>query len=164
MKGKKTLFLFLALLLPGCIFVFLKIFGKNQFDVPLLYQEGKIEAPADCGYSYDVPYSIPDSIMKKIESGGRSALYVLNFSGAQAVLNRLMTETQGEDLSFVLASDLFGDANAQRIIKDCILLMKAPADLVLIDTEKRICGYYSSAKLDDVDRLLLETKILLKKY
>ena len=37
MKQKKTVFLFLALILPICIFLFLKFFGKNEFAVEPLY-------------------------------------------------------------------------------------------------------------------------------
>ena len=40
MKSKFIKFttLFLALLLPVCIFLFLKMFGSNEFNIPIYYQ------------------------------------------------------------------------------------------------------------------------------
>ena len=64
MRGKKALFLFLALALPICIFVFLKMFGRNEFDVPLLYDKGVLQKPAECNVVYNEPYTIADSIMR----------------------------------------------------------------------------------------------------
>ena len=41
---------------------------------------------------------------------------------------------------------------------------KAPANVVLVDSEKRIRGYYSIGSREEVDRLILELQILLSKY
>lgn len=39
----KGIYLFLLILLPVLIFLFLKGFGKNQFDIPVLYPNGVID-------------------------------------------------------------------------------------------------------------------------
>jgi hypothetical protein len=163
MKGKKVLFLFLALLLPACVFVFLKMFGKNEFEVPLLHQEGTIEPSPECNFNYATPYTISDSVMSRVETEGSASLYLLSFSNDEAVISRLKTEAGEEGLRFVAASRLAENAGTRQKIKDCILLSKT-TDLVLLDNQKRIRGYYSTQKLDDVDRLILEIKIILKKY
>lgn len=39
----KGIYLFLLILLPVAIFLFLKAFGRNQFDIPVLYPNGVID-------------------------------------------------------------------------------------------------------------------------
>jgi hypothetical protein len=43
--SKKIIYLLIALCLPALIFVFLKFFGKNQFDIPVYFKDGVEEAP-----------------------------------------------------------------------------------------------------------------------
>ena len=40
MKNKKGLYLFLLILLPALIFLFLKGFGRNEFQIPIYYTNG----------------------------------------------------------------------------------------------------------------------------
>ena len=40
MKNKKGFYLFLLILLPALIFLFLKGFGKNEFQIPIYYTDG----------------------------------------------------------------------------------------------------------------------------
>src|SRR5688572_25080711 len=105
MKGKKALFLFLALLLPVGIFVFLKIFGENQFDVAPLHQEGMIEAPANCNLKYTTPYIIPDSVMSTVRIGYAS-LAILNFSEEDSVLQRVREEVAETEVQVISPSSL----------------------------------------------------------
>jgi hypothetical protein len=76
MKGKKLIYLFLALLLPGCIFVFLKLFGKNEFAVQPLYESVAPTLPNEC-QPVTLPYLIPDSIGRTINSKNDSLVLVL---------------------------------------------------------------------------------------
>jgi hypothetical protein len=80
MQGKKIIILFLGLALPGLVFVFLKMFGKNQFDVPLLHEQGVTDVDTSCLYDYPVPYTVPDSILQKLYAKNKS-LIVVNFGG-----------------------------------------------------------------------------------
>src|SRR5687768_13056805 len=59
---KKPILLFLALLFPACIFVFLKFFGKNEFSVPPLYTEIYPDGREECGVSVTLPYHIPENV------------------------------------------------------------------------------------------------------
>ena len=77
MKGRKVLFLSLALLLPVAIFVFLKIFGQNEFQVAVMHQEGKIDAPENCDFVYSTPYRIPDSVAAMVGMNSADSLYVI---------------------------------------------------------------------------------------
>lgn len=52
---KKSIFLLLTLAIPVSIFLFLKLFGTNKFDVPVLFEEGI----PDCVGS-QIPHAVPD--------------------------------------------------------------------------------------------------------
>jgi hypothetical protein len=162
MSGKKIVFLFLALLLPVSIFVFLKIFGSNQFDVPPLHQDHIDGKPADCSLNYQAPYVLPDSVMEKIRAGKKSLLYILNFSNDSSVLQQATDDIDANELTIVQSHTLsFPDVD---FIKRCLLIVPPPYDLVLIDKEKRIRGYYKGNDREELDRLVVELKIILKKY
>jgi hypothetical protein len=161
MKGKKIILLSLALLLPICIFLFLKIFGKNQFDVPLLFQEGKIDVPSHCNLDLTAPYVLPDSIMNALASGNDAPLYILDF--AETDLSRIREQFDKDQVEIKNASDLAQTQTDLNFLRDCIVLLKEPANIVLID-QRTIRGYYNGNKRDEIDRLLVEINIILKKY
>ena len=160
MRGKKILFLFLALLLPVCIFLFLKIFGKNQFDVTPLHQE-EVIAPVDCNLHYSAPYTLADSTLRLFRGRGEAKFYLVNFSRDLDVPGWIDSEIN--DPSLTILDGLSLGTNPQQIGK-CILLLSPPSDLVLVDNQGSIRGYYNGADLDERDRLVVELKILLKQY
>src|SRR5687768_5747295 len=93
MKSTKLLFLFLCLLLPVAIFVFLKIFGRNEFQVPILHVNGDIHAPTHCGFDYQIPYRIPDSVMRDLGATAADSLYVVYFGHKlSAAMSRVSVE------------------------------------------------------------------------
>ena len=47
---------------------------------------------------------------------------------------------------------------------ECTLLLNPTLDLVLLDGKKRIRGQYNSNERDEVDRLMTELDIILKRY
>jgi len=77
MKGRKLLFLFAALLFPIAIFIFLKIFGENEFQVPVFYQDGLIGRPAGCDLIQTTPYALSDSVMAYLGANPSDSLYVV---------------------------------------------------------------------------------------
>ncbi|HEY0654776.1 MAG TPA: hypothetical protein VGD65_16680 [Chryseosolibacter sp.] len=159
MQGKKALFLFLALLLPIGIFIFLKLFGKNEFDVPAFYQDKGPVVNASCPYVYQAPYRVADSVMTKLERQ-KNALYLIHFA---ALGPRLKQEVDDPQISSILATDFFRQ-DELNVLRNCILLVPAAQDMVVVDNDGKIRGYYNSADREEVDRLLLEFEILLKKY
>ncbi|NJM25917.1 MAG: hypothetical protein HC859_10980, partial [Bacteroidia bacterium] len=63
----KKIILVIALIMPVGIFVFLKIFGKNEFAVAPLYRSGAIDVPDGCaGTTYQVPYTLPDEALEAV--------------------------------------------------------------------------------------------------
>lgn len=162
--GKKVVFLFLALLLPVCIFLFLKIFGKNEFDVAPLHEQGVPDAPAHCDLTYSSPYLLPDSVMRLISKNSNAPLVILNFSGDEAVLQRVYDEVSESEVKTVYPPALALREEELSFLKSCVLLLNDPYDVVLIDSQRRIRGYYQGSSREEIDRLLIELSIILKKY
>ena len=57
-KGIKLIILFITIALPVFIFLFLKIFGENRFDIPIYHQEENTDMDADCG-PISFPHVVP---------------------------------------------------------------------------------------------------------
>jgi hypothetical protein len=161
MGGKKLVLLFLALLLPVVIFIFLRLFGKNEFAVPLLYEEGVSNAPATCNVRYPTPYFVPDSIVNQIKDNTAEIL-VLNFSDQPTTEMQVVREEFDKDAVMIKSASSLNFVD-KKFLAECILLMSTPNEIVLIDSENRIRGYYRNTR-EEVDRLILELKIMLKKY
>lgn len=164
--GKKGIFLFVALLLPGVIFVFLKLFGKNEFAVEPLFQKEKPAAMSGCG-DITLPYRVDAAVVKEILPE-RDSLVLIWFvkdatasSAAATEMGQLKTELAGDPVGFVSI-----DRDDQRFTDwyDCRFLMRGPLDAVIVDKSGVIRGQYELEDRDEADRLRTEVTILLKKY
>ena len=78
MKSTKALFLFLALILPVCIFLFLKFFGRNDFEFNPLFSDAPPPGDANC-LPVTTPYLVPDSVTSQL-SIGNDSLVVIAFN------------------------------------------------------------------------------------
>ena len=67
-NAKKGILLFLALLMPAVIFIFLKMFGRNEFDVTPLFQD-KVAVAGECNLEYVTPYRVADSVRAGLGTG-----------------------------------------------------------------------------------------------
>ena len=164
MKGKKAILLTLALLLPVAVFIFLKIFGRNEFQVPVLHQEQNIDVPENCNFQYTSPYRVADSVIANIGLNKKDSLYVFYFDPSlNTAMKRVSVEFAGASLRIVSATDFSGDTDLS-VMRQCVLLMKSPASVALLDHRNLIRGYYDGTDRDEVDRLIVEIKIILKQY
>ncbi len=163
--NRKIIFLLLALALPVLVFVFLKFFGKNEFVVEPLYQTAELKLPLDCA-GIKFPYFISDSVYSFLKRGHEtdSLLVILYESRAKDV------KASADQLIRVQESFQFGTGlGLKRIAMEdksiaCSLLLQSSLDLVLVDAKKRIRGQYNSNDRDEVDRLMTELDIILKRY
>ncbi len=163
---RKIIYLFLALLLPGLIFVFLKRFGKNEFAIPLYHQQGVDSLNSICGTRYEQPYRLPDTVLQKTGwTGGPASLFVFDPAIGEPGELRKIAETFNErELQTIEVSNhQFGNATINRW-RSCVFMVRGPWNAVLVDNEKRIRGYYAINSREETDRLILELEILLKKY
>jgi hypothetical protein len=182
MKGIKIIYLLLALALPVFVFLFLKYFGQNQFDVEPLFTEAMpMGFRAECNYAYELPYSIPEHILQDMEWSSRDSLTLFYFTTVKSsatALNRIQEEHLSSEVHIVELSEdsrkpealdslgLITSVERSEIayVKKCFLFIDEPNNLLLVDNQRKIRGIYQAENRDEIDRLLLEVKIILKKY
>lgn len=161
MKGTKAFLLFLALILPVCIFLFLKIFGRNEFKVEPLFSDKPPLASDGCS-AVSAPYVLHDSIMTQLSFGKDSLLVVvfeaINSAGSQS--NRIKEELTNLSVGFLTLPV----SDRHLLWKRCVFFLEESQDLVAVDAKGRIRGQYSSADRDDIDRMLTELTIILNRY
>lgn len=147
----KKLVLVVALILPIGTFLFLKFFGKNEFRVEPLFQNGTIPSVAGCP---DVvsPYKVPDSVTLRYKDA--SSLYLLDFSGNPSKQTLLTSK--------------FADFPELKVVKQelaaelCVYRIAPNISFVLVDQYGVIFGHFSDSR-EELDRLMAEVRIILKK-
>ena len=164
--AKKIIFLFLALALPGLIFVFLKRFGKNEFNIPIYYAQRADSLNAVCGTHFQDPYTVPDSVLNKLNWKPVKATVWFFGNGKQTIeANRLFNEFDVHDFSLRAEMGINGGHVAELPRwQSCAFFVTEKKPIILMDEQKRIRGYYGSDSLDEMDRLIVEMKILLKQF
>ena len=163
--NKKLIFLFVAFLLPGLIYTFLKVFGSNSFYVVPLFQT-EVSVPVGCP-EVKTPYLIPQHVLSSlIPAGNKDSLFLVFYKIDEAKLGSTSGNLQeiqkqiapeGDGVSLIkIKSDTLG--------LNCALLLAPVMDIVLLDRDNRIRGQYASEDREEVDRLGTELDIILKKY
>ncbi len=183
---KKLVFLFLALLLPVLIFLFLKSFGKNEFEVPVLFTDSVEVSQACSSFSYATPYTLNDSILTTLAWNKTDSFTVVilmdsvkkNTHERLIQAGRLTTAFAQQPLSVVLVqvqpvqppvSVLVRTVQVSEyefeVIRNCVLLLVPDQDAVVVDARHRIRGQYNLLKREDADRMIMqELNILFKRY
>lgn len=181
MKSKQLIILSLAFVLPIMIFIFLKTLGKNEFAVEPLYQLGAINVSVDCGVEYKTPYTVSQRVLEDLYWSEQDSLTLYVFDVLQfdeaAVTTKLKETYSGEELELhkVISDSLsigkgqdmnpiLRDAVTIEQLMDCFFIMEKGKNAVLVDKLKRIRGHYDLSKREEIDRLAVEVKIMLKKY
>lgn len=161
---KKRAYLFLALLLPGLVFVFLKYFGSNRFDIPVYYAES-VKPPEGCSALIKAPYVLPDSVWKYFPERKVANVMVIAVSeeDVKEVTDGLTGEFGDKITARAMEQLSLTDSTRSRWVT-CVFLAEGPKTTVLFDNQGRIRGYYDIRSLDEVDRLRVELKILLEQY
>jgi hypothetical protein len=160
-KSKKGVVLMLALAVPGLIFVFLRQFGENKFDVPPLY-EGGAPTSGNCVQHTQGPYRVPREVLNSLGVGNqKEALKVISFHDGQLdhVMNQLAHVFGDSVIRIYSASHLPADSIA--LLKNCYFFVHEPDNLVLVDSDQRIRGYYNVKRQEELDSLTLESRIIL---
>lgn len=148
----KKLILFVALPLPVLVFIFLKLFGKNEFEVPVYWSDGVY---VDGCEPRPGPYTLPDSVLKAWGwRGNEATLLVISESGIRNNLVRVSQLFASGDYATIKVPEA----------PTCLLLAGDSSKVVLIDDQKRIRGYYTPTTQKETDRLAVELRILLKQY
>lgn len=181
MMFKKIVYLVLALALPVSIFLFLKIFGKNQFEVEPFFKEGVVNVPEGCQQPPSGEYRVPIEILEQMAWTTNDALALYYFPESGSINkspfvrireNFMSTEIQIiEIINLSGVPDSISSSNIVRIpdteltaMKNCYFFLTKPNDLVLVDNQRQIRGIYQLSNREEIDRLLMEASILLKEY
>jgi hypothetical protein len=146
----------MALILPIAIFIFLKLFGKNEFDIAIYYPNG---VDSVCVHNTSKPYQVPDSILASLHWGNKPTLVTYNPSKVE--IDHL--KHVWEDFNPSEVTSIFLPTDSTKL-RDCVFILRYPWNTVLIDKERHIRGYYNLKTREETDRLIVELKILLNKY
>jgi protein SCO1/2 len=186
-KFIKGTVLFTALLLPVLIFVFLKMFGENQFDIPV-FNYSELTSQINCD-EVTLPHTV-EHIQGTLEfenSISAVKIYHVMADGINTTeLKNLMVAKDrltGSDVSIhsIAKKD---STNAIVDLKttyqvagiwelgempsddlndyiNCQLIITEGESLVLVDADGIIRGYYFGEDEKEIDRLIVESKIML---
>lgn len=96
MNKTKSIILFLTLIFPVLIYLFLQGFGKNEFDIPVYFEEGILDPLGDCPkYSSVQPYqinrSIVDQMLNEREGTEKFIVYEVGNTDSHQLRNNLYT-------------------------------------------------------------------------
>jgi len=204
-RGIKILVLTILLLTPAAIYIFLQVFGHNEFDLPFYSEEGKLEESSSSSNSVLKPKTfsfeeLRDSdgikvgqdnfagdiivlelisaqsdhkkrdyqikrISKIFRNEGSVRIVRVFFDSNLSGTKQLGTEANQETNVSVLYTDL-GDLNNmiqfERSSNESTEEGKRYDKMLLLDKQHRIRGDYSADDFEEIDRLILEVKILLK--
>ncbi len=158
---RKPIILIAVLLVPIGVFLFLRYFGKNEFDIPVFYTD-KMEKKADCNFEYLLPYLVPDSLTTTLHLNTSKSVLIVDSSGMKKDFANLSEEFSKEEFSVVFLSELPKEKSRQ--LTDCILFLSPEFSAVLVDDKRQIRGYYKLQNREEMDKLDVELKVLLKKY
>jgi protein SCO1 len=197
----KILIIFLTLVIPVAVYVFLRSYGENHYAVPVLYENGLPADTSEC-ITENQPHRVrmnfalgdmtgntSDAIFEEnlsvvdidMESGQQpgDAGYPLDrvagvFTGNPAVQfiiirpasHSIPVKQIPSDDRFIYVygtgEEISGFARCELILLDFPdRVDRKSRRFVLIDNQGRIRGYYQAGDFDEVDRLILEMKIIL---
>jgi protein SCO1/2 len=208
MKKSKIFILLFTLSFPVILYLFLRFYGQNKFDLPVFF-ETEVKAYCDNtnineesikiytqegdsiqlleSYSADFKVvHIPNSDNKEIQTLKNELNRVLNtFEDLSIDIISLQPKSANDSLiageSFLnrdKAHSFWFDNNKKNQIVNCVYAFPTeqwkgnhPSEeefliyntLVLLDKENRIRGYYDGYETKEVDRLILEIRVLLSK-
>ncbi|MCU0382634.1 MAG: hypothetical protein MUF68_01090 [Cyclobacteriaceae bacterium] len=179
---KKALILFAAMLLPVCIFMFLKFFGKNEFAVEPMFQQADSTLVINCDIQFVYPYTISQEKLNSLTQSSNALLHAFAFNQqpdiAKDFADRLRAKFSTNEISFQVFAQadtiskknfknfelLMLSANDIEQNKNCVFLLAGKNNAVLVDNQGNIRGQYQLGDLDEEDRFLVEATIILKKY
>lgn len=191
--NKKARFLFLLLAVPVLIFLFLKSFGRNEFAIPVYYEQGLGDSLSTPCLDRSVqPYIVKHSavapkgikivhferldgpvLKTRLEELERvqdvfyddSRISLTTFLNASSIQKKDITDYD-KRIQFL---DQFWEINeldstTWAELKYCKMAMtNLDNRVVLVDDRNRIRGYYNILERDETDRLILELRILKSK-
>jgi protein SCO1 len=204
-----------VLLVPVLVILFLKVFGTNNYEIPILYESGVENPFGECDFEENVTHTIPNfgltsqhgDFITRSAMEGKLTIVDFFFTSCPSICPLMSSElervknvfletdnvqifsitidpeydTQEVLLEYAQRHDapknkwyfLTGEKDQIYNLARCGFILPTldgqgnPDDFVhsdkfiLVDEKGRIRGYYSGTNKEEVDRLIVETKILL---
>jgi hypothetical protein len=180
MRIKQLVILTVSFILPIGIFIFLKTMGKNEFAVQAFYQEGLVEVPTNCKFDYTIPYRVSNAILNNFSWSRNDSLTLYLFSDMISqntdLLEQVLVDYTHPELGvFQISTDSVSNEIIQNVklvnrdvvsineLKQCHFLIDSMMNSVLIDSKRIIRGYYDLNSRNELDRLSVELRIILKR-
>ena len=178
-RSIKVALLVVTLALPALIFIFLKLFGENTFEVPIYHTNGVDQNVEGCSFPSGQYHVDPSQMPEEARLQGK--ISVVAFVADRKVLNQLDRVDQSfshKSLQILNICDsttitelgggssgslrqLYLNSHKHRQLIRCGFVAENDRQLVLVDQLSRIRGYYLAEDWEEIDRLILEIKILL---
>jgi len=177
-KIRKVIIIVSVLIAPIFVFLFLKEYGDNQFELPVLYPEGNPIAECREGVqqhtltpeilferSIELPALIyvPSTQQSKFYSDLNSVLAKHNQVNLYELILKDTMHLLWNKSSITFTTDKYiSFLNCELILGEDHLLKEPIVNkYVLVDDERRIRGYYNCTDLEDIERLDVELDILI---
>lgn len=177
-KTQKVIIIISVLLSPVLVFLFLKKYGDNKFELPVYYPEGnpiaecsratqqhKLSLETLSKYDIELPVLIyvPAAQQNEYYSDLNNVLAKYPGVNLWALIIEGRSALQDERQVFSIDSLSYRQfINCELILgEDHYLNQPISNKYVLVDSEKYIRGYYDCSDLDDIERLDVELDILL---
>lgn len=163
-----------ALVVPVAVLLFLRTFGRNEFEVKPLFNDSLPVRPSYCP-DVQLPYTLPDLVRKRLNFTGKIPLVLYLTEGPDPIfLQRIRSSFNEQELGLVVISDstlhnspsgnsISVAADSILLYSRCYLFLPEQKSMTLVDNQGRIRGHYGSSR-EETDRLLTEAAIILKKY
>lgn len=191
----KKVVLLILLLLPVLVYLFLRLFGNNQYNIPIFYENGVDTTFTDCEFqpeAFKVPefelLLLNDEKYSSNEQLTNKVIYVtqsIEDANSKLIKNNLLrvqsSMSNWETIEFLMItqhrdyddteSGSIKMANANPIylnqLARCGLVIDFDATsktvnktIVVVDAKNQIRGYYNGIGDEEIDRLLVELRIL----
>ncbi len=172
---RKILFLIAALIIPSMVYIFLREFGNNKFEIPVHYANGFVieGCSSDTTTTHLVKF-------ENYQLSGVQLFYFPKWVNSNefyrqcerikvksypvvftAISDTTMQSKLGNTLVVADDAQLYNIANCSLVLGQKVAITKPVYNqLVLVDAQKRIRGYYNGDELEDMDRLDVELDIL----
>lgn len=204
-----------VLLIPVLIFMFLRGFGENHYDLPIFYQNGVDNPFKECSFEDSTQHYIPEfaftnqegKTIGRKEMEGKITIVDFFFTSCPSICPVMSKEMERVNDMFrnnpevqILSISIDPEYDTPEILQEyadehhatpgkwhflsgskletyelarCGFILPTvdglgnPDDFIhsdkftLVDDQGRIRGYYSGTNREDVDLLMLETKVLL---
>lgn len=164
-------------MIPSMVYIFLRQFGNNKFEIPVYYAEGiSVEGCANSkGRQHFVQfedYALQGAKLFYFPQWVNDDEFYRQCNRIKDKQNQVVFTAIADSSKYTVFGNLLMVSDETHLyeIANCALIIGQDSSiskplynqLVLVDSKKRIRGYFNGNELEDMDRLDVELDILKK--